>query len=96
MSQYELKLIDRRPSARDRKIFQRKILSEGYCIWRKARSLRLRIYGPPLSSERSFVWPPFLSLAFAFYHLAFYKRASASLLQNNMFCTAPSRRIADL
>ena len=52
MSQYELKLIDRRPSARDRKIFQRKILSEGYCIWRKARNLRLRIYGPPLSSKR--------------------------------------------
>lgn len=62
MSQYELKLIDRRPSARDLKIFQRKILSEGYCIWRKARSLRLRIYGPPLSSERIFVWSlPFLS-----------------------------------
>lgn len=61
MSQYELKLIDRRPSARDRKIFQRKILSEGYCIWRKARNLRLRIYGPPLSSERSFVWHPSFS-----------------------------------
>ena len=65
MSQYELKLIDRRPSARDHKIFQRKILREGYCIWRKARNLRLA---------------PFLFLAFAFYHLAFYKRASASLL----------------
>lgn len=61
MSQYELKLIDRRPSARDRKIFQRKILREGYCIWRKARNLRLQIYGPPLSSERSFVWRPSFS-----------------------------------
>lgn len=96
MSQYELKLIDRRPSARDLKIFQRKILSEGYCIWRKARSLRLRIYGPPFIFRKDLRLAPFLSLAFAFYHLAFYKRASALLLQNNMFCTAPSRRIADL
>lgn len=70
MSQYELKLIDRRPSFVD--------LRSPF-IFRK--ELRLT---------------PFLFLAFAFYHLAFYKRASASLLQNNIFCTAPSRRIADL
>ena len=62
MSQYELKLIDRRHSARDRKIFQRKILSEEYCIWRKARNLRLQIYGPLyLQKGASFGALPFLS-----------------------------------
>lgn len=55
MSQYELKLIDRRHSARDRKIFQRKIL-------RKARNLRLQIYGPLyLQKGASFGSLPFLS-----------------------------------
>lgn len=68
MSQYELKFIDRRPSARDRKIFQRKILSEGYCIWRKSATFVCRFtVSLYLQKGASFVALPFLS----FYILSF-------------------------